>query len=57
MSEVELPICLEVRRTFNAPCAKVFRAWTDPVMLGKWWRPVPEWSSPVADVDLRVGGQ
>ncbi|NOH13309.1 MAG: SRPBCC domain-containing protein [Chloroflexi bacterium] len=57
MTEIETPIQLQVRRTFRAPREKVFRAWTDPAMLHKWWRASPEWSSPVAEVDLRVGGQ
>ncbi|MCG8603897.1 SRPBCC domain-containing protein [bacterium] len=48
---------LTLKRTFAAPCEKVFRAWTDPAELGKWWRVSEGWSTPVAEVDLRVGGQ
>jgi len=46
---------LSLTRTFSAPREKVFRAWTDPEELKKWWGP-PGYSTPTADVDLRVGG-
>src|SRR4051812_11048511 len=26
-------------RTVNAPCARVFQAWTDPDILAQWWGP------------------
>lgn len=57
MTEAATPIRLQIKRTFNAPRAKVFRAWTDPAMLHKWWRSAPDWTSPIAEVDLREGGQ
>lgn len=47
---------LHLRRTFAAPREKVFRAWTDPEELKKWWGP-PGHSTPTAEVDLRVGGK
>jgi uncharacterized protein YndB with AHSA1/START domain len=49
-------LSLTVRRTFPAPRAEVFRAWTDPKALTRWWGP-PGHESPSADVDLRVGGR
>lgn len=48
---------LRVARTFNAPRAEVFRAWTDPKALKKWWAAGPGMSTPFAEVDLRVGGK
>ena len=26
-------------RTFNAPRALVWKAWTDPQMMARWWGP------------------
>lgn len=47
---------LTVTRTFNASREAVFHAWTDPIALGKWFRPNPAFETPEAEVDLRVGG-
>jgi uncharacterized protein YndB with AHSA1/START domain len=48
-------LTLVVRRTINAPVARVFDAWTQPEQLRRWWGPRPVTCSD-ADVDLRVGG-
>lgn len=32
---------IKVTRSFNAPVAKVWQAWTDPALLEKWWGPKP----------------
>lgn len=48
---------LKIRRTFAAPREKVFRAWTEPEELKKWFGPSDEYSTPIAEVDLRVGGR
>jgi len=45
-----------VQRHFNATCQKIYRAWTDPMELQKWFGPEGVVTS-VAIVDLRVGGQ
>ncbi|MGI8496784.1 MAG: SRPBCC family protein [Gemmatimonadaceae bacterium] len=42
-------------RLFNAPRELVFRAWTDPKQLGKWWGP-NNFTNPVCELDLRPGG-
>lgn len=47
---------LSVVRLLEAPRAKVFKAWTDPRELRKWWGP-EGYSCPSAEVDLRVGGR
>lgn len=47
---------LQIKRTFAAPRERVFRAWTDPEELKKWWGP-PGYATPSAEVDLRVGGK
>ncbi len=47
---------VNLRRIFKAPREKVFRAWTDPEELKKWWGP-EGYTTPSAEVDLRVGGK
>lgn len=46
---------LHLRRVFDAPRERVFRAWTDPRLLVQWWGP-GEYAAPLIEVDLRVGG-
>lgn len=46
-----------MERTFAATPEEVFDAWTNPVVLERWWAAAPTWSSPGCDVDLRVGGR
>jgi len=48
---------LVLTRTFAAPREEVFRAWTDPEALKKWWAAGPGFTTPIAEVDLRVGGR
>jgi uncharacterized protein YndB with AHSA1/START domain len=43
-------------RTFDAPLETVWKAWTNPEELKKWWGP-ENVSIPECTVDLRVGGQ
>ena len=43
-------------REFNAPWDTVFRAWTEPAMLKKWFGPEGV-NTIAAEVDLRVGGR
>jgi uncharacterized protein YndB with AHSA1/START domain len=47
---------LVVRRTIAVPAEVLFRAWTEPEQLVKWWGPPPAHRSH-AEVDLRVGGK
>lgn len=47
---------LRVERHFDAPREIVFRAWTEPEHVKQWLHPSPEWSTPLAEIDLRVGG-
>jgi uncharacterized protein YndB with AHSA1/START domain len=51
-----LETTLRLTRTFAAPREKVFRAWTEPQALKKWWGP-HGYETPSAEVDLRVGGR
>ena len=47
---------LQLRRTFQAPREKVFRAWTDPDQMKHWCAPSADYETD-AEVDLRVGGK
>jgi uncharacterized protein YndB with AHSA1/START domain len=42
-------------RVFDAPREVVFRAWTDPERLQRWWGP-KGFTNPVCQVDVRPGG-
>ncbi|MCJ2033413.1 SRPBCC domain-containing protein [Methylobacterium sp. J-068] len=54
MSETE-PV-VSVVRVFRAPCAAVYRAWTDPVVLQRWLAPGANIVEH-AETDLRIGGR
>ena len=47
---------LQMERTYEAPAEKVFDAWTSEEVMRRWWHAGHDWATPVADVDLRVGG-
>ena len=46
---------LVLTRIIDAPRAKIFKAWTDPELLKKWFAPAP-WTTPVVETDVRPGG-
>lgn len=50
-SENELAIC----RLIDAPPEKVFRAWTDPILVKQWNVPKP-WTISKCEMDVRPGG-
>ena len=47
---------IEVTRTFNAPVEDVWKVWTDPELVKRWWGP-KHFTSPVARIDFREGGR
>ena len=47
---------LRIERTFDAPADAVFEAWTSEEVLRRWLHAQPDWDTPIAEVDLRVGG-
>ncbi len=53
-----LPSDREIRitRSFEAPRASVFEAWTSPEHLPKWMLGPPGWRMTICEIDLRVGG-
>jgi uncharacterized protein YndB with AHSA1/START domain len=46
---------LVITRIFDAPRSLVFKMWTDPVHLAKWWGP-RGFTNPRCEVDPRPGG-
>lgn len=46
---------LTLERVFDAEPGRVYRAWTDPEILKKWFAPKP-FTTPVAELDVRPGG-
>jgi uncharacterized protein YndB with AHSA1/START domain len=50
-SDIELTVV----RVFDAPAALLFKAWTTPELVQRWWGyETSEWIQ--CDIDLRVGG-
>jgi uncharacterized protein YndB with AHSA1/START domain len=47
---------LVITRVFDAPRELVWKAWTDPEHLMRWWGP-KYFTSPACKIDLRVGGK
>jgi uncharacterized protein YndB with AHSA1/START domain len=58
-AQVILPSDREVKvtRSFRAPRALVYRAYTEPQLVRRWLLGPPGWSMPVCQMDVRVGGQ
>jgi uncharacterized protein YndB with AHSA1/START domain len=46
---------LTLTRSFDAPRGGVFRAWTDPERLARWWGP-RHFANPVCELDARPDG-
>lgn len=58
-AQVTLPSDREVKvtRSFKAPRALVYRAYTEPALVRRWLLGPPGWTMPVCDMDVRVGGR
>src|SRR5262245_41601056 len=58
-AQVTLPSDREVRvmRSFKAPRALGYRAFTEPQLVQRWLLGPPGWSMPVCEMDVRVGGK
>jgi uncharacterized protein YndB with AHSA1/START domain len=48
---------LRTSRTYPAQREAVFRAWTEPKALRQWFAVAEGYTTPIAEVDLRVGGR
>jgi uncharacterized protein YndB with AHSA1/START domain len=49
-------LVVRIERTFAASAESVFDAWTSPEVMRRWFHCAPDWDTPEAEVDLRVGG-
>ncbi|MES2779518.1 MAG: SRPBCC domain-containing protein [Bacteroidota bacterium] len=47
---------ITIETTINAPVEKVWNYWSDPERIKQWNNPSPDWHTPRAENDLRVGG-
>jgi uncharacterized protein YndB with AHSA1/START domain len=47
---------LRIERRFAADPERVYDAWTSIDALRRWWPAGPGWTTPVAELDVRVGG-
>ena len=47
---------LAITRVFDAPRAVVWKVWTEPAHVARWWGP-EHFTAPVCKIDLRVGGK
>lgn len=47
---------VNIKATVNAPIARVWELWNDPKHVTQWNTAHPDWHSPSAANDLRVGG-
>lgn len=45
-----------ISRMFNAPRELVWRAWTEPELIARWWGP-RDFNTRVEKLELRAGGQ
>lgn len=48
---------LQIERTYQAPAEAVFDAWTSEEVMRRWFHGERAWQTPVAEVDLRLGGK
>jgi uncharacterized protein YndB with AHSA1/START domain len=47
---------LVIERVFDAPLELVWKAWTEPEHMMRWWGP-KGYTAPACEIDFRVGGK
>ncbi len=47
---------LIITRIFDAPRSRVWRAWSEPAQMMRWWGP-KSFTTPSCKIDFRVGGK
>jgi uncharacterized protein YndB with AHSA1/START domain len=52
---VTAPLELVLERILDAPRDKLYRCWTEPELMVRWFTPAP-WSTASAETDVRAGG-
>ena len=55
-SRLDRDLDLELVREVDVPAALVWRAWTTPELLRRWFAPAP-YETPHCEIDLRPGGR
>jgi uncharacterized protein YndB with AHSA1/START domain len=55
--ETSQPTKVTVQAVIQAPVAKVWSYWNEPVHITKWNQASEDWHSPRSENDLRVGGK
>ena len=55
MSDADDPRDLVLTRLIPVPRRALWRAWTEPDLLKRWFAPAP-YTTPVAELDVRPGG-
>ncbi|NJN79719.1 MAG: SRPBCC domain-containing protein [Anaerolineales bacterium] len=48
---------LKLNRVYRASRERLFRSWTDPELLKQWFAVSAGFTTPIAEVDLQVGGK
>ena len=48
---------IRFEKNIPAPADQVFAAWTNPEQMARWYAPTDDFTTPIAEVDLRVGGK
>ena len=50
------PSAVEMSRVFRGSIDQLYSAWTKPEMIRRWLHPGPEWSNPLVEMNLIIGG-
>lgn len=48
---------ITVQTTVNAPIERAWKVWNEPEHITKWCSGSPDWHTPRAENDLRIGGK
>lgn len=51
-----MPKEITITRIFDAPRNLVWKAWSNPELIKKWWGP-KDFTSPECQIDMKVGGK
>ena len=56
-TQIISPTALRIERNFSASRERIFKALTRADALGKWFAVAEGFTTPIAEVDLRIGGR
>lgn len=57
MTNTAKPTVITIEATVKAPVDKVWKYWSEPEHIKEWNSASPDWHTPAAENDLRVGGK